>query len=621
MPALERVFGELQPELVVVAGDVNSTLAGAVAAAKHGITVCHIESGLRSDDWSMPEERNRVITDHLSALLLTHSDEANENLGAEGLDRQGLVRREHDDRHAPSERGRSAWQLEAWREFGLEPGGYVLVTLHRPSLVDDADLLARTIAALDDRRRVLAGDLSGASADSTKSRRLDAVLLTEPLPYRQFLSLEAEAAAVVTDSGGIQEETTALRVPCFTLRKNTERPDHGRARHEHAPRPRAGTAARAAGAAGGTEARADPAALGWAGRTKSGRSNRRLTAWSCGLKVWVDMTASAHVLVFRPLIKLLRERGDEVEITARDYAQTLQLLELHGLEATVVGRHGGRSRLGKARSLTSRLRALRKWARPRDFDLALAHGSHELTMTARRLGIPSATTHDYEFAMLQHHLGMRAATKVVVPDSIPDERLAHFGVKPPKLLHYPGLKEEYYLADFEPDARVLDELGVDRDRVLVVLRPPPDVSLYHRHSNPLFPQTLAYLGALETVHAVVLPRTDDQREYVRGLALPSVIFPERAVEAQSLIALADVVVSAGGTMNREAAALGVPVYTTYGGRLGGVDEELIRQGRLKPLTDPRALELQKREAGSGSRVRRDPAVLLDLLLTARRDDV
>jgi predicted glycosyltransferase len=333
------------------------------------------------------------------------------------------------------------------------------------------------------------------------------------------------------------------------------------------------------------------------------------------------MTASAHVLVFRPLIVLLRERGHEVEITAREYAQTLQLLELHGLEATVIGRHGGRSRLGKAQSLASRLRALRKWARPRDFDLALAHGSHELTMTARRLGVPSATTHDYEFATLQHQLGMRAATKVIVPDSIPAERLARFGVRPPKLLRYPGLKEEYYLSDFEPDPAVPERLGVDRDRVLVVLRPPPDVSLYHRHSNPLFPQTLAFLGSLDTVHAVVLPRTDEQRDYVRELALPSVIVPDRAVDAQSLIALADVVVSAGGTMNREAAALGVPVYTTYGGRLGGVDEELIRQGRLKPLTDPRALELQKREAASGSRVRRDPAVLLGLLLTACGDDV
>ncbi len=332
------------------------------------------------------------------------------------------------------------------------------------------------------------------------------------------------------------------------------------------------------------------------------------------------MTASAHVLVFRPLIRLLRERGDEVEITARDYAQTLQLLELHALDATVIGRHGGRSRLGKARSLASRLRALRKWARPREFDVALAHGSHELTMTARRLGIPSATTHDYEFATLQHQLGMRAATKVVVPESIPEDRLARLGVRPPKLLRYPGLKEEYYLSDIEPDPAVLDRLGVDRHRVLVVLRPPPDVSLYHRHSNPLFPQTLDYLGRLENVHSVVLPRTDEQREYVRALDLPSVILPDRAVDAQSLIALADVVVSAGGTMNREAAALDVPVYTTYGGRLGGVDEELIREGRLKPLTDPRALELRKRDKRSGSRIRRDPAVLLDLLLTARGDD-
>jgi uncharacterized protein len=332
------------------------------------------------------------------------------------------------------------------------------------------------------------------------------------------------------------------------------------------------------------------------------------------------MTASAHVLVFRPLIGLLRERGDEVEITARDYAQTLQLLELHGLDATVVGRHGGRSRLGKARSLTSRMRALRKWARPRDFDLALAHGSHELTLTARRLGIPSATTHDYEFATLQHQLGMRAATKVVVPEAIPVERLEHLGVKPPKLLRYPGLKEEYYLFDFEPDPGVLEKIGVDRERVLVVLRPPPDVSLYHRHSNPLFPQTLNHLGSLDDVHAVVLPRTDEQHDYVRGLALPSVIVPDRAVDAQSLIGFADVVVSAGGTMNREAAALGIPVYTTYGGRLGGVDEQLIREGRLKPLTDPRALELYKRDPeSSGSRVRRDPAGLLELLLTARSD--
>ena len=325
------------------------------------------------------------------------------------------------------------------------------------------------------------------------------------------------------------------------------------------------------------------------------------------------MTASAHVLVFRPLIRILRERGGEVQITAREYAQTLQLLELHGLEADVIGRHGGRSRLGKARALTGRLRALRRWARGRRFDAALAHGSHELTITARRLGVPSSTTFDYEFAWLQHQLGCRAATRVLVPDAIPPERLERYGAVPPKLVRYPGLKEEYYLADFEPDLNVLTPWRIDPARVLVVLRPPPDVSLYHRHSNPLFPQTLDALGTREDVHAFVLPRTGEQRDYVRSLALPSVIVPERAVDAQSLIALADVVVSAGGTMNREAAALGVPVYTTYGGRLGGVDEGLIRDGRLVPLSDPRAIELRKREGGGG-RTKRDPAAFLDLLL-------
>jgi predicted glycosyltransferase len=333
------------------------------------------------------------------------------------------------------------------------------------------------------------------------------------------------------------------------------------------------------------------------------------------MKVWIDMTASAHVLVFRPLIHILRARGDEVEITAREYAQTLQLLELHGLDAEVIGAHGGRSRTGKARALASRLHALRRWAKGRGFDVALAHGSHELTITARRLGVPSSTTFDYEWAWLQHQLGCRSATKVVVPDTIPPERLRPYGVDARKLLQYEGLKEEYYLSDFEADPSALAAWELEPARVLVVLRPPPDVSLYHRHSNPLFPQTLDLLGNRDDIHAIVIPRTDDQRAFVQGLALPSVIVPERAVDAQSLIAFADLVVSSGGTMNREAAALGVPVYTTFGGRLGGVDEALIREGRLVPLSDPRALQLQKRGADL-RRIRRDPRVMLDLLLKA-----
>ncbi|MDX6409208.1 MAG: hypothetical protein QOE13_2279 [Gaiellaceae bacterium] len=220
---LERVFAELAPELVVVSGDVNSTLAAAVAASKRGLTVCHIESGLRSGDWSMPEERNRVITDHLSTLLLTHSDDADKNLFAEALTVGiSLVGNTMIDTLRANED--AALALETWGEFGLEPGRYVLVTLHRPSLVDVPDLLAGTVAALDDVAETLPVIFPVHPRTRRNLAKPARVQLTDPLPYRQFLSLEAKAAAVVTDSGGIQEETTVLGVPCFTLRDNTERP-------------------------------------------------------------------------------------------------------------------------------------------------------------------------------------------------------------------------------------------------------------------------------------------------------------------------------------------------------------------------------------------------------------
>jgi len=333
------------------------------------------------------------------------------------------------------------------------------------------------------------------------------------------------------------------------------------------------------------------------------------------VKIWVDISAPAHVLVLRPIIERLRNAGHDVEVTAREYTQTVELLELHGFEYTLVGRHGGASRVGKLMRMIQRSIGMRRFGRRRDFQLALAHGSYDLAIAARRLGIAEANMHDYEFAVLQHRIGCRLATRVIFPEAVPPERLRRFGVGPEKLRQYPGLKEEYYLSDFEPDVTVLDRLGVDTGRVVVVVRPPPDVSLYHRKSNPLFPQVLARAGNAEEVCAVVLPRTDAQRKYVQGLALPSVIVPDHAVEAQSLVALADLVVSAGGTMNREAVALGTPVYTTYGGRLGGVDEWLIRTGRLRPLTDPRALEFEKR-AGGGQRTRRDPQLLVDLVLGA-----
>jgi hypothetical protein len=335
------------------------------------------------------------------------------------------------------------------------------------------------------------------------------------------------------------------------------------------------------------------------------------------MRIWIDMTAPAHPLVFRPIIQRLREQGHEVEVTARDYAQTLELLDMLGIEHTAFGRHGGESRAGKVLALFTRARQMRKFAKGKQFDLAACHGSNDLPIAARRLKIPTADMFDYEFATYQHNVGCRLAQRVITPDSIPPERLRRYGVDDKKLAQYPGLKEEYYLADFEPNRAVLDQLGLDESNVLVVLRPPPDVSLYHRKSNPLFPQVVRRLGSDEGVQAVVLPRTTAQKEYVRSLQLPSLVVPDHAVDAQSLIALSDLVVSAGGTMNREAVALGTPVYTTYGGRLGGVDEALIREGRLRPLTDPRALDLHKRPS-EGMRTRRDPQLLVDLIIQTPR---
>jgi uncharacterized protein len=334
------------------------------------------------------------------------------------------------------------------------------------------------------------------------------------------------------------------------------------------------------------------------------------------VRVWIDVSNSPQVPFFRPLIALLEGRGHEIEVTTREYAQTVELLRLHDIPHDVVGpRHGGAGALGKGRAMAGRLRALRRFAKSRRFDIALSHASHELPLVARSLGIPSAYAFDYEYARVQHGLGCRAAKRVVVPEAIPQDRLDALGARARKVRRYPGLEEEYYLSEFKPDRGVLDMLGLDLRRVLVVVRTPPEVSLYHRHCNPLATEVLRRLGSDPDVQAVVLPRTEEQRKSIQALALPSLVLPDHAVDAQSLVALSDLVVSAGGTMNREAAALGVPVYTMFTGRLGAVDQMLIDDGRLGILRSPDALPLRKRE-GDGERAGRDPALLLDQMLTA-----
>lgn len=328
------------------------------------------------------------------------------------------------------------------------------------------------------------------------------------------------------------------------------------------------------------------------------------------MRVWVDLTNSPHVLVLRPVIAALESDGAEVLVTARDFAQTLELCERFGIAHEPIGRHRG-GRLGaKALGLASRSAALTRWARGRRLDLALGHGSNDVTVAAALLRIPCSTAFDYEWARVQHTVNCRLAQAVVVPEAIPPARLTRYGATAAKLHRYPGLKEEYYLADFEPDPAVLDELGLDRSRPIAVVRTPPEVSLYHRFASPLF---AAVLVRLRGEQVVVLPRTPEQRSELERVG--GFVMPERAIDAQSLVAFADLVISAGGTMNREAAALGTPVWTTFQGRLGAVDERLIAEGRLRMLERAGDVVLAKRaqiDAGP-ARVRRDPGLLAGLL--------
>jgi predicted glycosyltransferase len=329
------------------------------------------------------------------------------------------------------------------------------------------------------------------------------------------------------------------------------------------------------------------------------------------MRVWIDLTNSPHVLVMRPVIAALEQRGAEVLVTARDFAQTLGLAERFGIAHEVIGHHRGGRLAAKGLGLVSRSTALARWARGRGIDVALGHGSNDVTVAARLLRIPTATAFDYEWARVQHTVNCRLAQAVVVPELIPPERLARYGATATKLQRYPGLKEEYYLADFQPDPAVLAELGLDPSQPVIVVRTPPAVSLYHRFENPLFAQLLERVRGHQ---AVVLPRTPEQRAELVGAG--GFLVPERAIDAQSLIAHADVVVSAGGTMNREAVALGTPVWTTFEGQMGAVDEALIADGRMRRLERAEDVVLAKRaDAGAGTaRVRRDPAVLADLLL-------
>jgi predicted glycosyltransferase len=311
------------------------------------------------------------------------------------------------------------------------------------------------------------------------------------------------------------------------------------------------------------------------------------------MRIWIDLANSPHVPFFRALIPEFVARGHQIDITARDFAQTVELALNAGLTPHVIGGHGGGSIAGKAGNLIGRAAALRKWARDRGFDIAVSHNSYAQIAAAAALGVKAVTLMDYEHQPA-NHLAFRLASRVIVPRAFPAAELKKYGASTRKVKRYEGTKEDVYLADFVPDpefGEALRGLGVSSEEVLVVARPPAREALYHRFENELFDELLVSLSARDNVRIILLPRSDAQRaEYVTR-KLANLIMPRAALNGANLIAAADLVVSAGGTMNREAAALGVPAVSIYAGKWAALDQELMDEGRLQRIESRKQVEL------------------------------
>ncbi len=322
------------------------------------------------------------------------------------------------------------------------------------------------------------------------------------------------------------------------------------------------------------------------------------------MRLWIDLANSPHVPFFKALTKRFVSQGHAIEVTAREFAETVPLAQAAGFSPEVVGVHGGRAVSKKAGSIGSRAWALAAWARKRKFDLAISHNSYSQILAARALGLKTITMMDYEHQPA-NHLAFRFASRIIVPASFPAERLRRYGARVGKVRRYHGTKEDVHLAEFKPDPAFgsrLCELGVNADNVLVLVRPPAHDALYHRFQNTLFDEVLTMLQSRENVQVVLLPRNAAQRAAYSGKE--RVIVPAAPLDGANLIAASDLVISAGGTINREAAALGVPAASIYAGRWAAVDEELVKEGRLQRLStveDLQNISTQKKSAISPRR--------------------
>ncbi len=302
------------------------------------------------------------------------------------------------------------------------------------------------------------------------------------------------------------------------------------------------------------------------------------------MKIWADLSNAPQVLFMQPLIAEMRRRGHEVLITTRDFTETIGLADRYCLDHIPVGAHGGKTMIGKVIANILRAARLGCLVRPHHVSLAVSQGSIVQAIVAACLRIPMVATGDYE-GQPGNHIVCRVARRLIVPDVFCKAHLLHYGATSAKIVSYPGIKEQVYLAAFSPDPAFRAKLSILVERIVVTMRPPSSVSAYHRFRNTVFDETLSYIASHANTTVVLLPRGMQQRRGYAGLGLPNVIIPSEVLDGPQLVYCSDLVVGAGGTMNREATVLGTPVYTQFQGQLGSVDEYLLKQGKMTRVVD------------------------------------
>lgn len=321
------------------------------------------------------------------------------------------------------------------------------------------------------------------------------------------------------------------------------------------------------------------------------------------LRIWIDLDNSPHVPLFTPIIRELENLSHEVIITARDCFQTCELLDLAGIKYQRIGKHYGKKFLLKVIGLFIRGFQLYMFGRKKRFSVAVSHGSRSLILAAFLLRIPIVNMFDYEYS--KFGLLTNAPKKQLIPEIIPNEVLPK-NLYTRRVVKYPGLKEEVYVRDFQPDPDFLTQkLDADPAKVLITIRPPATEAHYHNsESEKILFNLLTYLSKKDNVSLMVLPRTQKQKQDILRFAAHNkneIVIPPKAVNGLNLIWHSDLVISGGGTMNREAAILGIPAYSIFKGEIGAIDKFLASKGKLQLIessVDIQKIQIKKKKSHS-----------------------